>query len=44
MISADCSILVTVSKYDRSIILWKVKNFDMVATKNAKKKLKAVEN
>ena len=44
MISADCSILVTVSKYDRSIILWKVKNFDMVANKNGKKKLKTVEN
>lgn len=33
MISADCSIVVTVGRYDRSIILWKIKNFDMLMSK-----------
>lgn len=44
IVSADCTILVTVGKYDRSIVLWKVKNFDMLAAKTGKKKIKAIAN
>lgn len=32
IISADCSLLATVGWQDRSIILWKVKNFDLKAS------------
>lgn len=33
IISSDCSILVTVGSYDKSIIIWKIKNFDMLTSK-----------
>lgn len=44
IISADCTLLVTVGWEDRSIILWRVKNFDLNNAKNnqIKKKSKAV--
>lgn len=33
IISADCNVLVTVGSLDKSIIIWKVKNFGVVGPK-----------
>lgn len=37
IISSDCSILVTIGRYDRSIIIWKIKNFALLTAKNSNK-------
>lgn len=38
IISSDCSTLVTVGRHDKSIIIWKIKNFDLEQRKPKKKK------